>query len=236
MPGNSMEMPLMRNSPITAHRTPITPSTSPTVERSLLASFRGEAVYPLVGLRAGQLRKRLAEPGLQPLDTVLAPPLDGQRLQEIHLALTCLATPLGGGLLRLPVRRSLFLHGSILGRIPGTLPAAPDGGWSTTGGRGRRGVVAVGEFLHGGRAHVHGVAQGTGLRPGLCHPDQVRRDVAPHVVRARVAYPREAPLVVHLGRGLHDGDVAIRLVGDLDQIRVDSLQSQAVSLVEEPCK
>src|SRR5919205_1524692 len=96
MPGNSMEMPLIRKSPIRAQRTPRAPSTRPTVERNLLASFRGQAVYPLVGLRAGEIRKRLAEAGLQPLDAGLAPPLDGQRLQEIHLALARLATPLGG--------------------------------------------------------------------------------------------------------------------------------------------
>ena len=86
-----MEMPLIRKRPIRAHRTPRAPSTTPTVERNLLASFRGEAVYPLVGLRAGELRERLAKAGLQPLDAVLAPPLHGQRLEEIHLALARLA-------------------------------------------------------------------------------------------------------------------------------------------------
>src|SRR5215211_4063222 len=59
--------------------------------QSLLAPFRGQAVDPLVGLGAGHVRERLAEAGLQALDSVLAPPLDGQRLQEIDLALAGLA-------------------------------------------------------------------------------------------------------------------------------------------------
>jgi hypothetical protein len=49
--------------------------------QSLLASFRGEAVDPLVGLGAGHVSERLAEAILQALDAVLAPPLDGQRLE-----------------------------------------------------------------------------------------------------------------------------------------------------------
>jgi hypothetical protein len=55
--------------------------------QSLLASFRGEAVDPLVGLGAGHVRKRLADAVLQALDAVLPPPLDGQSLEEVDLAL-----------------------------------------------------------------------------------------------------------------------------------------------------
>jgi hypothetical protein len=53
-----------------AHRTVPRPSR-------LFASFRGQAVDPLVGLGAGHVRERLAEAILQALDAVLAPPLDG---------------------------------------------------------------------------------------------------------------------------------------------------------------
>src|SRR5919107_4490741 len=73
----------------------------------LFASFWGQAVDPLVGFGAGHVRERLAEAVLQALDAVLASPLDGQRLQEVDLALSCLAgpTPLRGGrFLRLPIR------------------------------------------------------------------------------------------------------------------------------------
>jgi hypothetical protein len=42
-----------------------------------IASFRGKAVDPLVGLGAGHVLERLAEAVLQTLDAVLAPPLDG---------------------------------------------------------------------------------------------------------------------------------------------------------------
>src|SRR5215204_738783 len=48
----------------------------------LFAPFRGKAVDPLVGLGAGHVLERLAQAVLQALDAVLAPPLDGQRLQE----------------------------------------------------------------------------------------------------------------------------------------------------------
>src|SRR5215208_2762044 len=83
----------------------------------LFASFRGQAVDPLVGLGAGHVLEGLAQAVLQALDAVLAPPLDGQRLQEVDLALARLAcpTPLRGGrLLRLPVR-GVLLGGSTLG-------------------------------------------------------------------------------------------------------------------------
>jgi hypothetical protein len=60
----------------------------------LLASFRGQAVDPLVGLGTGHVRERLAEATLQALYTVLTPPLDGQRLQEVDLALAGLTAPL----------------------------------------------------------------------------------------------------------------------------------------------
>src|SRR5215217_6043283 len=82
----------------------------------LFASFRGQAVDPLVGLGAGHVLEGLA----QALDAVLAPPLDGQRLQEVDLALARLAcpTPLRGGrLLRLPVRGVLLGGGTLGGGV-----------------------------------------------------------------------------------------------------------------------
>ena len=96
----------------------------------LLASFRGQAVDPLVGLRAGEVRERLAEAGLQALDAVLAPPLDGQRLQEIHLALARLATPLRGGRASPPARSgsSCSAGAPWAGALRGVLPSPADGG------------------------------------------------------------------------------------------------------------
>jgi hypothetical protein len=69
-----------------AHRTVPHPSR-------LFAPFRGKAVDPLVGFGAGHVLERLAQTVLQALDAVLAPPLDGQRLQEVDLALARLACP-----------------------------------------------------------------------------------------------------------------------------------------------
>ena len=83
-----------------------------------------------------------------------------------------------------------------------------------------RSVVAVGELFESRGADVHRVAQGAGFRPGLGHPDQVRRDVPANVLGARVAYPREVPPVLHLGRGLDYRHAAVRLVGDLDELGV----------------
>src|SRR5215207_4739787 len=115
----------------------------------LFAAFRGQAVDPLVGLGAGHVLEGLAQAVLQALDAVLAPPLDGQRLQEVDLALARLprAAPLRGRglLLRLSVR-GVLLRGGILGRI---LSSPADGSRPATRGRaaggpsGRRGVVAV---------------------------------------------------------------------------------------------
>ena len=45
--------------------------------------------------------------------------------------------------------------------------------------------------------------------------------------------PEKRRLVVHLGRRLHDGDVAVRLVGDLEQLRVYAAQAPAVGLVQK---
>src|SRR5918994_4921022 len=203
--------------------------------QSLLASFRGQAVDPLVGLGAGHVLERLAETILQALDAVLAPPLDGQRLQEVDLALARLprAAPLRSGWsLRLPVR-GVLLGGRALRSV--LLPPA-DGSRPASRGRalgGRRGVVAIGELFEGGRADVHGIAQGTGFRPGLGHPDQVRCDVAPDVLGACVPDARKTLAILHLRRSLHYGDVPVRLIGDLDQVRVYPLQSQAMGLVEK---
>src|SRR5215217_5401770 len=159
--------------------------------QSLLAPFRGKAVDPLVGLGAGHVLERLAEAILQALDAVLTPPLDGQRLQEVDLALARLpsSTPFRGGrLLRMPVR-SILLDGA-LGRVSRRILSPPaDRSRPASRGRalgGRSGVVAIGELFEGGGADVHGVTQGTGLRPGLGHPDQVRGDVAPDVLGTRI--------------------------------------------------
>src|SRR5215210_892621 len=206
----------------------------------LFASFWGEAVDPLVGFGAGHVRERLADAVLQALDAVLAPPLDGQRLQEVDLALARLAAPLRGGrLLRLPVR-SVLRRGGILGRaLRRTLSSPTNRSRPTARGRGfggtgdRRSLVAVGELLEGRRPDVHGVAEGAGFRPRLGHPDQVRDDVAPDVLGARVPDAGEVPAVLHLGRSLHYGDVPVRLVGDLDQVGVYPPQSQAMALVEK---
>src|SRR5215203_4847094 len=86
--------------------------------KQLLAPFRGQAIDPLVGLGAGHVLERLAEAILQALDAVLAPPLDGQRLQEVDLALACLprtASLRGGWFLRLPIRGVLLC--GLLGRV-----------------------------------------------------------------------------------------------------------------------
>src|SRR5215207_6911465 len=205
------------------------------LSQSLLAPFRGQAVDPLVGFGAGHVLERLAEAILQALDAVLAPPLDGQRLQEVDLALARLpraASLRRGWFLRLPVR------GVLLGRraLRSVLPPPADGSRPASRGRalgGRRSVVAIRELLEGGRADVHGVAQGAGFRPGLGHPDQVRDDVAPDVLRARITDTRETLAVFHLGRGFHYSDVPVRLVGNLDQVRVYPGQSQTVGLVEK---
>src|SRR5215207_2386099 len=159
---------------------------------SLLASLRGEAVDPLVGLGAGHVLERLAEAILQALDAVLPPPLDGKRLQQVDLALARLAcaAPLGGGrLLGLSVWGVLLCCG-ILGR-PWRRVLSPLAEGSRPAARGRargdgRCFVAIGELFEGGCADVHSVAQGTGFRPGLGHPDQVRGDVAPDVLGAGV--------------------------------------------------
>ena len=117
MPENSMEMPLIRKRPTSAQKADDTEHYPDRRTQSLLASFRGEAVDPLVGLGAGHVRQRLAEAILQALDAVLAPPLDGQRLQEVDLALARLAALLRGGrLLRLSVR-GVLLRGGTLGRV-----------------------------------------------------------------------------------------------------------------------
>src|SRR5215212_7930421 len=87
--------------------------------QSLLAPFRGKAVDPLVGLGAGHVLERLAEAILQALDTVLTPPLDGQRLQKVDLALARLprtASLRGGWFLRLAIR-GVLLCSSTPGRV-----------------------------------------------------------------------------------------------------------------------
>src|ERR687889_1700659 len=156
--------------------------------KQLLAPFRGQAIDPLVGFGAGHVLERLAEAILQALDTVLAPPLDSQRLQKVDLALARLprTAPLRGGwFLRLAIRGVLLCR-STLRRV---LSPPTDGSRPTSRGRalgGRRGVVAIGELFEGGRADVHSIAQSTGLGPGLGHPDQVRGDVAPDVLGARI--------------------------------------------------
>src|SRR5215211_607860 len=116
MPGNSMETPLITKRPSTAQEAENAKHYTYCRLQPLLAAFRGQAVDPLVGLGAGQVGERLAEAGLQAVDAVLAPPLDGQRLQEVDLALACLprATLLRRGwLLRLPVRGVLLCGGSL---------------------------------------------------------------------------------------------------------------------------
>src|ERR671913_454068 len=78
--------------------------------------------------------------------------------------------------------------------------------------------------------------RGAGLRPRLCHPDDVWDDVPADVLGRSVPYPGEVPPILHLGGGLDYGHVAVLVVRDLDQLGVYATQAPAVGLVEQPRK
>ena len=119
----------------------------------------------------------------------------------------------------------------LIGEKQGGRPGLAAGG--TVGARRRWGIVAVGELFERRRADVHGVPEGTGLRPGLGHADDVRRYVAPDVLRGGVAYAGEPAAVLHLAGGLHYRHLPVLRVRDLQEFGVDRFQALAVGLVEE---
>src|SRR5215211_6851997 len=152
MPGNSMETPLIRRRPTTAHKRPRTPSTIPTVACN-----------------------RYSRPS-------------GVR-RSIHSSASARVMSVSG-LPRRVSRRST--------------PFSP-----------RHSTASV-------------FRRSTWLLRAFPAP--------PFFEGAGFSDARKTPVVLHLGRGLHYGYVPVRLVGDLDQIRVYPPQPQAMGLVEEARK
>src|SRR5918994_1950547 len=149
-----------------ATRGPYFPPVSP-----LFAAFGGcEAVDPLIGVGAGELTQGFAYTALEPGDTILAPELLGEGLEEVDLALSSFSGPAPtspGGFLR-----GLLLRGLSNGLESRIGPAVRGGAHGRVGPSlfahrarrlivGGRGVVSVGELFEGGSADVHRVAQGT---------------------------------------------------------------------------